>query len=220
MDIRDRFSHLGTRAPRAVYVAVCVAVGTALLAACGTTTLPAQQQSDLFALRGERVTISEGSSLDTATLIRGTLTTTFNDGQPPQLRPRQFQITLGFDADVGFGSALGEPPCGIEITRLDIIITASDQAGERSVTLPPLTLNERLVLEPNGSDYRILTEDARVGADIRDAALLGQLIDIVTSGGSNTATVTVIANTQSVPELPSGVALTLTLRSATGVFGF
>ncbi len=194
-----------------------------LVSACGGTppsTPPAQHLDNPFALNTQEVTLVDRSGLAAAAVVTGSLETTFSDGRPPLLTPQRFQVALSFAANVGFGTPLDEPPCGVEIIALEISIVVSDSDGTRSVALPPLELNKRLVLEPNGVNYRIITQGAQAAVDIRDRELIDELNTILTSGGTNTATVTISALTQSVPALPTGSSLTFTLQSASGVFGF
>lgn len=214
MNLAKKFGHI------TVLTLFCSGLG-----AC-SSLVPPQMVADPIGVSGRKVQVAIGAAgeLQTASAGVGVIQTTFTDldtsSIPINLDLSQSLFKIGFAAETLLTTTAGTLPCGIILTKVDIDVTLKDASN--SYTFPTFKVNKVVELEQQKDDlktYQVVTDDAFIGIVLsgEDAR---NLQDIMTTGGTNEATIRVTVQATSVPELAPDSLLTFTFETSEATLTF
>ncbi len=184
-----------------------------LLAACGLISSPPIDNP--FGLAGQQTTFTLGPS--SAATGTASVTTTFEDitNLNLPLNPTGFTYNLAIQGVTLSGTGCPSPlPSSVQVT-MDVTLTVSDNpaSGPRSTTAT--ASNVQFTLSHSGSGNYSVSNLTAGSLNLN----VGQILDIIQTGGTNSASLQATINTTSTPDL-AGCTLTLTWGGGTGVLKF
>ena len=200
-----------------------VTITVGILTSCGL--IPPQTIDNPLQLEGQTVTITVGSDSAKGGLAPqfaglGDLNFRFDDLSLADLpiSPRQSLFSLALGTTLTLQTPTDFTPCGISITGFGMSVTVRDPSDE--LTLSTELLDKSVIFDQVKGTNTFTTDTVATTQALLAQADLNKLITLLTSGGTNEVTLTLDLDLQSVPDLPNGSRLTLTLGESSAVIGF
>jgi len=208
---------------RLTMVAATVLILSSFLSSCGL--IPPQTIDNPLQLEGQSVTITVGGDaakggLEPQADSVGDLNFRFDDLSLADLpvSPKQSLFSLALGTTLTLQTPTDFTPCGISITGFGMKVTVRDPSGE--LTLSTELLDKSVIFDQVKGSSTFTTDTVATTQALLAQADLNKLISLLTSGGTNEVTLTLDLKLQSVPDLPNGSRLTLTLGESSAVVGF
>ncbi|WP_027882216.1 hypothetical protein [Meiothermus rufus] len=184
-----------------------------LLAACGLISSPPIDNP--FGLAGEQTTFTLGPS--SAATGTASATATFEDltNLNLPLNPTGFTYNLAIQGGTLGGTGCPSPlPSSVQV-KMDVTLTVSDNPASGPRSTSATANNVEFTLSAIGGGNYSVSNLSAGSLNLN----VGQVLQIIQTGGSNTAVLQATINTTSTPDL-AGCTLTLTWGGGTGVLKF
>lgn len=190
--------------------------GTTLMAGCGSiqSLLPDRSVSNPLRLQGTSHGLVVTGSNATLDATAGPFA---NIGDLP-LNPRNLKVDQALSTPVVLtGSSV--TPTSITLTNIALAITVRDQNGTFAVLTPSVIPGPVTLTHTGGSNYAI-TGTPPDFPTIETGGKTGQVLSILTGGGTNTVSTTFSATVNSSPAITNGSVLTFTFGQQDGTLVF